>query len=47
MSVVLPCLFKLLQLLFQASNSTEHAGILLITQILHAFNKNKYTLGIS
>ena len=31
---------------FQASNSTEHAVIQLISQILDAFNENKYTLGI-
>ena len=31
---------------FQASNSTEHPLIQLITQILYAFNENKYTLGI-
>ena len=31
---------------FQASNSTEHAVIQLISQILNAFNENKYTLGI-
>ena len=31
---------------FQASNSTEHAVIQLINQILDAFNENKYILGI-
>ena len=31
---------------FQASNSTEHAVVQLISQILDAFNENKYTLGI-
>ena len=31
---------------FQASNSTEHAVIQLISQILDAFNESKYTLGI-
>ena len=31
---------------FQASNSTEHAVIQLISQILNAFNENKCTLGI-
>ena len=31
---------------FQASNSTEHAVIQLVDQILHAFKENKYTLGI-
>ena len=31
---------------FQASNSTEHAVIQLISQILDVFNENKYTLGI-
>ena len=31
---------------FQASNSTEHAVIQLISQILDAFNENKHTLGI-
>ena len=31
---------------FQASNSTEHAVIELISQILDAFNENKYALGI-
>ena len=29
-----------------ASNSTERAVIQLISQILNAFNENKYTLGI-
>ena len=31
---------------FQASNSTKHAVIHLISQILDAFNENKYTLDI-
>ena len=31
---------------FQASNSTEHVVIQLISQILNAFNENKYTLGV-
>ena len=31
---------------FQASNSTEHAVIQLISQILDAFDENKYTPGI-
>ena len=31
---------------FQASNSMKHAVKQLISQILHAFNENKYTLGI-
>ena len=29
----------------QASNSTEHAVVQLISQILHAFNENQYILG--
>ena len=32
---------------FQASNSMEHAVIQLISQILNAFNENKYPLGIA
>ena len=32
---------------FQASNSTKHAVIQLISQILDTFNENKHTLGIS
>ena len=31
---------------FQASNSTEHAVLQLISQMLDAFNEYKYTLGI-
>ena len=31
---------------FQASNSTEHVVIQLLSQILDAFNENKYKLGI-
>ena len=31
---------------FQASNSTEHAVMQLISKILDAFNENKYTLSI-
>ena len=31
---------------FQASNSTEHVAIQLISQILDAFNEYKFTLGI-
>ena len=31
---------------FQASNSTEQAVIQIISQMLDAFNENKYTLGI-
>ena len=31
---------------FQASDSTEHAVMQLISQILDAFNENKYTLDI-
>ena len=31
---------------FQASSSTEHAVIQIISQMLDAFNENKYTLGI-
>ena len=39
-------LFYEKQFEFQASNSTEHAVIQLISQILDGFNENKYTLGI-
>ena len=39
-------LFYEKQFEFQASNSTEHAVIQLISQILVAFNENKYALGI-
>ena len=39
-------LFHEKQFGFQASNSTEHVVIQLISQILDAFNENKYTLGI-
>ena len=31
---------------FQASNSTEHAVIQIISKILDAYNENRYTLGI-
>ena len=39
-------LFHEKQFGFQASNSTEHVVVQLISQILDAFDENKYTLGM-